>query len=120
MSLLATSYRYESEGSRFSHKAFKGQNIKSKRDEKHATGKKCDSQGFMVAEAIKSPEKLEEIIARRKAKRDIEVIKEELKYERKSLILLRRSQLRTLLMEEFISYEKDLIKQGKAFYLERI
>jgi len=63
---------------------------------------------------------LEEDNEKKRQRKESDLVNNELKMANKEFIKIRRAQLRKLLTEENIQYEKELNENGKAFYKKRI
>jgi len=64
-------------------------------------------------------EALEEASQKKRFQLNKQEIKHELSYANKALVTVRRAALRELLEREHSTYEAELHKQGKAFYIKR-
>jgi len=122
MSLIATSYRYEIEGSnkKSLQKALSREESRIKEDERYAEQTSQIESNQMVNEISKWSENLEEASGRRRMKREKLVIKEELRLGNKSSVMVRKAQLQQLLKSEQSKYEEELNKLDLAFYKERL
>jgi len=122
MSLIATSYRYEIEGSnkKSLQKALSREESRIKEDERYAEQTSQIESNQMVNEISKWSENLEEASGRRRMKREKLVIKEELRLGNKSSVMVRKAQLQQLLQLEQSKYEEELNKLDLAFYKERL
>lgn len=122
MSLIATSYRYEIEGSnkKSLQKALSREESRIKEDERYAEQTSQIESNQMVNEISKWSENLEEASGRRRMKREKLVIKEELRLGNKSSVMVRKAQLQQLLQLEQAKYEEELNKLDLAFYKERL
>eukprot|EP00794_Sanderia_malayensis_P003196 gene3196-3669_t len=122
MSLLATSFRFEKESSKGNalQKAMGRQASKVKEDEKYSDRANEEYKNSRVNEIAKWSESLEEASQRRRVKREIRGINEEVRLAGCALVKVRRAQLKKLLEDEHKQYEEELVALGKAFYVERI
>ncbi|XP_066935640.1 cilia- and flagella-associated protein 141-like [Clytia hemisphaerica] len=122
MSLLATSYRYEIDGSKRKslQKALAREESRIKEDEMYAEQTRRLESNQMVNEVSKWTENLEEASGRRRVKMEKALIKEEIRLGSKASIMVRKAQLKQLLTTEHAKYEEELNKLGLAFYQERL
>ncbi|XP_065052993.1 uncharacterized protein LOC135682159 [Rhopilema esculentum] len=122
MSLLATAYRFERENcnAKALKKAMGRQAARIKEDEEFSDRSFEEQANSRVNEIAKWSESLEEASDKRKVRREIKSVNEELKCSGKALVKVRKAQLANLLEGEKRKYESELKALGKAFYIERL
>ncbi|KAL9967033.1 hypothetical protein ACROYT_G025189 [Oculina patagonica] len=120
--LFATSYRYEvyNPNTKTLRKALALQKSRIETDEKIAYRTEVENTVASELERARWFSSLEEDSEKRLQRRENEIVENELKTANEEFIKVRRAQLRKLLTEENMQYEKELNAIGKAFYKKRI
>jgi len=120
--LFTTSYRYEifNPNAKTLRQALAFQESRIKRDETIADRLEKERLASNTMEVARWMTNLEEASEQQRRKIEAELGKEEVKLKNKELVMVRRAQLKNLLADDAMQYEKELNVIGKSFYKKRI